>query len=47
MCDEANNSVCGAEETTEQIVAKPSPKPSKETKDDSDVVPDVPNAPII
>ena len=53
MCDEANPIVHGASETADGVVIKlppapSSPKPSNETEKDSpEVIPDVPNAPIL
>ena len=48
MCNEADSSVCGAAEVTEQTPVKSLPEPSKATeKDSEEVIPDVPNAPII
>jgi hypothetical protein len=50
MCDKVQNTALGVEsgETTPPAVAKPLPAPSKETDDDlPEVIPDVPNAPII
>jgi hypothetical protein len=48
MCDEASHSVCGVEEVTKQTPAAPLPAPSKETKPDlPEVIPDLPNAPIL
>ena len=48
MCNEADSSVCGVKADTLPLPAKDSSEPCAETeKDLEEVIPDVPNAPII